>query len=82
MGSFSGLHTWLASSKTVAPGPKLEPIAENEIQCFKNKFGTRHWKMSQSLLSVHFLNNRSAGPVKMVKENTSVKRFSLKRQLL
>lgn len=41
----------------MAPGPKLEPIAESEIQCFKNKFGTGHWKVSQSLVYVLFLNN-------------------------
>lgn len=82
MGSFSELHTWLASSITVALEPKREPIDENEIQCFKNKFGTRHWKMSQSLLSMLFLNNCSAEPLKMVKENRSVKPFSLERQLL
>lgn len=82
MGVFSGLYTCFASNKTVAPGPKLKPTAENEIQCFKNKFGTRRWKVSQSLLCVLFLNNCSAGALKMVKENTSVEPFSLKRQLL
>lgn len=39
----------------MAPGPKLEPIAESEIQCFKNKFGIGHWKVSQSLVYVLFL---------------------------